>query len=144
MTYMSTSHDNKNAALKFLDNNKDRLTLVISGIVGIASIITSVVSCYVMIQQNAIYEEQTKIQKLQNQPTFEINIYQQRDTTDGMYATEILEVRNIGSRMTSCKLTTTVFFALSYQHAGTQDAICAEVRDYFKNQVPNSNDKGVV
>lgn len=141
---MSTSHDNKNAVLNFLDNNKDRLTLVISCIVGIATIITSVVSCYVMIQQNAIYKEQTKIQKLQNQPTFEINIDQERDTTDGMYDTEILEVRNIGARMTLCKVTTTVFFVLSYQHFGTQDAIFAEVSDYFMNQVPNSNDKGVV
>lgn len=141
---MSTPHDKRNPVLRFLDRNKDRLTLVISGIVGIASIITSVVSCYVMIQQNAIYEKQTEILKSQNQPTFEINIYQQGDTTDGMCDTEILEVRNIGARMRSCNTSTTVFFALSCQHAAKQDAIIAEVRDYFMNQEPNSNDYGVV
>lgn len=130
--------------MSFLNINKDTIPLIISGAIGFASCCTSIVSCHVMKQQNHIYEEQTEIQKLQNQPTFEIHTYLQQDSLSRDYQTEILEVRNTGARMTSCKISTTVFFALSTQQSTARDTIYAEVPSYFMINVPNSNDKGVI
>lgn len=133
-----------NNIIDFLNTHKEILTLCVSIVVGVSTIITSVVSCNVMRGQYRIYEEQTKIQKLVTQPVFEIYISQQQDSDDGKYGTETIEIRNISNKMSSCKVSTNVFFALSYQHLTDRDTIYAEVKDYFLIAVHNSNDTGVV
>lgn len=130
--------------IDFLQVNKDVIGLLVSIVIGIASILTSVVSITIMKQQSRLAEEQNEMQKLQNQPIFDICVYQQQDSDDGKYGTDILEIRNIGEKMTSCEITTNVYFAISYHNQNTRDTIYAEVKDYFMVAVHNGNDKVLV
>lgn len=132
------------STIDFLQVNKDVIGLLVSIVIGIATIITSVVSITIMKQQSRLAEEQNEMQKLQNQPIFDICVYQQQDSDDGKYGTDILEIRNIGEKMTSCEVTANVFFAISYHYLNTRDTIYAEVKDYFMAAVHNGNDKGLV
>lgn len=132
------------STIYFLQENKEVIGLLVSMVIGIATIITSVVSITIMKQQSRLAEEQNEMQKLQNQPIFDISIYQQQDSDDGKYGTDILEIRNIGEKMTSCEVTTNVYFAISYHNLNTRDTIYAEVKDYFMATVHNSNDNGLV
>lgn len=58
--------------LDYLSRNKDSLSILVSIVVGIATLITSIVSIHVMMSQNRISQEQTDIQKSQIQPIFTI------------------------------------------------------------------------
>lgn len=49
--------------LDYLARNKDSLSILVSIVVGIATLITSIVSIHVMMSQNKISQEQTDIQK---------------------------------------------------------------------------------
>lgn len=130
--------------MSFLLDHKDAIALLVSIVVGISTIVTSIVSISIMTKQSRLAEEQNEIQKLQNQPVFDIGISQQQDSDDGKYGTDILEIRNIGEKMTSCEITTNVYFALSYHNLSTNDTIYAEVKDYFMATVHFSNDNGLV
>lgn len=130
--------------VNFLLENKDVITLIVSIVVGFSTMATSFVSISIMKQQSRLSEEQNEMQKLQNQPIFDISVYQQQDSDDGKYGTDILEIRNIGEKMTSCEITTNVLFAISYHNLNTRDTIYAEVKDYFMATVHNGNDKGGV
>lgn len=132
------------STIDFLQENKDVIGLLVSIVIGIATITTSFVSISIMRQQSRLAKEQNEIQKLQNQPIFDICVYQQQDGDDGKYGTDILEIRNIGEKMTSCEITTNVYFAISYHNLSTRDTIYAEVKDYFMATVHNSNDNGLV
>lgn len=136
--------NNMRSTIDFLIENKDVIGLLVSVVVGIATITTSFVSITIMKQQSRLAEEQNEMQKLQNQPIFDICVYQQQDSDDGKYGTDILEIRNIGEKMTSCEITTNVFFAISYHNLNTRDTIYAEVKDYFMATVHEGNDNGVV
>lgn len=120
-----------NHTLKFLTDNKETITLIVSIVVGIATIITSVVNLYLVKCQVNLTKEQSNIQKSQNQPIFDINIKQQKNGNDGKYDTDILEVRNIGSKVLACKVNTDVFFCLSRHDHNHNDSIYAHVVDYF-------------
>ena len=65
--------------LDYLSRNKDSLSILVSIVVGIATLITSIVSIHVMMSQNRISQEQTDIQKSQIQPIFTIVVHQQQD-----------------------------------------------------------------
>ena len=80
--------------VKDLLENKDLIALISSILIGIATIIISVISAYFVYQQTKIYREQTDIQKKQPQPVFVVRIWQQQDGDDGKYGTEILEVHS--------------------------------------------------
>lgn len=133
-----------NSFFDFILGNKEIIALLVSIVVGIATIVTSCVSITIMRRQITLAEEQNKMQRLQNQPIFDIVVYQQQDSDDGIYGTDILEVRNIGEKMTSCKITTNVFFAISYHNFNMRDTLYAEVKDYFVFTVHNGNDRGLV
>lgn len=133
-----------NSVLDFILKNKEIIALLVSIVVGITTVVTSCVSITVMRRQAELAEEQNRMQKQQNQPVFEIDVYQQQDSDDGIYGTDILEIRNIGERMTTCKISTSVFFALSYHDLNVQDTLYAEVQDYFMFTVHNGNDRGLV
>lgn len=127
--------------VKDLLDNKDLIALISSIFIGFATIITSVISAYFVYQQTKIYREQTDIQKKQNQPIFVTKIWQQQDSDDGKYGTEILEVHNYGSRIQKCTISTSVFYRLVCNNELKNDTIYAEVLDYFNSSViDNSND----
>lgn len=98
--------------VKYLLENKDLIALLSSFLIGVATIIISIISAYYVCQQTKIYREQTNIQKKQNQPIFVVKIWQQQDGDDGKYGTEILEVHNYGSRIQKCAISTSVFYRL--------------------------------
>lgn len=126
---------------KYLLENKELVALLSSIFIGFATIIISVVSAYFVYQQTKIYREQTDIQKKQNQPIFVTKIWQQQDSDDGKYGTEILEVHNYGSRIQKCAISTSVFYRLVCNNELKNDTIYAEVLDYFYSSViDNSND----
>ena len=56
--------------VQYFLENKELVTLFSSIFIGVATIITSVISAYFVYQQTKIYREQTDIQKKQNQPIF--------------------------------------------------------------------------
>ena len=126
---------------KYLLENKELVALLSSIFIGVATIITSVISAYFVYQQTKIYREQTDIQKKQNQPIFVTKIWQQQDSNDGKFGTEILEVHNYGSRFQTCAISTSVFYRLARNKELQNDTIYAEVSDYFNSSViDNSND----
>lgn len=126
---------------KYLLKNKELVALLSSIFIGGATIITSVISAYFVYQQTKIYREQTDIQKKQNQPIFVTKIWQQQDSNDGKFGTEILEVHNYGSRFQTCAISTSVFYRLARNKELQNDTIYAEVSDYFNSSViDNSND----
>lgn len=71
-----------NKMLDYLATYKDSLSILITLIIGVATLITSIVSIYVMMSQNKISQEQTDIQKSQVQPIFSIVVHQQQDMDD--------------------------------------------------------------
>lgn len=127
--------------VKDLLDNKDLIALISSILIGIATIIISVISAYFVYQQTKIYREQTDIQKKQTQPVFVVRIWQQQDGDDGKYGTEILEVHNYGSRILKCNISTMVLYRLARNKELKNDTIYAQVLDYFNSSViDNSND----
>lgn len=127
--------------VKDLLDNKDLIALISSILIGIATIIISIISAYYVCQQTKIYREQTNIQKKQTQPIFVVKIWQQQDGDDGKYGTEILEVHNYGSRIQKCAISTSVFYRLVRNKDLQNDTIYAQVLDYFNSSViDNSND----
>lgn len=127
--------------VKYLLENKELIALLSSIFIGTASILTSVFSAYFVYQQTKIYREQTDIQKKQNQPIFVIRIWQQQDSDDGKYGTEILEVHNYGAKILKCDISTTVFYRLARNKDFKNDTIYAQVLDYFNSSAAdNSND----
>lgn len=126
---------------KYLLENKELVALLSSIFIGVATIITSVISAYLVYQQTKIYREQTDIQKKQNQPIFVTKIWQQQDGDDGKYGTEVLEVHNYGSKILKCDVSTSVFYRLAHKKKLQNDTIFAQVLDYFNTSViDNSND----
>lgn len=95
--------------LDYLARNKDSLSILVSIVVGIATLITSIVSIHVMMSQNRISQEQTDIQKSQIQPIFTIVVHQQQDFDDGKYGTDVLNVRNLGSKVLDYSVDVDVF-----------------------------------
>ena len=69
--------------VKYLLENKDWIALLSSILIGVATIIISIISAYYVCQQTKIYREQTNIQKNQTQPIFVFKIWQQQDVDDG-------------------------------------------------------------
>lgn len=127
--------------VKYLLENKDWIALLSSILIGVATIIISIISAYYVCQQTKIYREQTNIQKKQNQPIFVVKIWQQQDGDDGKYGTEILEVHNYGSMIQKCAISTSVFYRLVRNKDLQNDTIYAQVLDYFNSSViDNSND----
>ena len=127
--------------VKDLLDNKDLIALISSILIGIATIIISIISAYYVCQQTKIYREQTNIQKKQTQHIFVVKIWQQQDGDDGKYGTEILEVHNYGSRIQKCAISTSVFYRLVRNKDLQNDTIYAQVLDYFNSSViDNSND----
>lgn len=63
--------------VQYFLENKELVALFSSIFIGVATIITSVISAYFVYQQTKIYREQTDIQKKQNQPLFVVKIWQQ-------------------------------------------------------------------
>lgn len=127
--------------VKDLLDNKDLIALISSILIGIATIIISIISAYYVCQQTKIYREQTNIQKKQTQPIFVVKIWQQQDGDDGKYGTEILEAHNYGSRIQKCAISTSVFYRLVRNKDLQNDTIYAQVLDYFNSSViDNSND----
>ena len=118
--------------------HKDEVQVVFTIVVGIATIITSFVNVYLVKCQLDINKEQTALQKSQNQPIFDILVRQQQDSDDGKYGTDVMEVRNIGSKVKYCKVESTVFFCLSKHYLSQRDSLYAEIKDYFYATV-NSN-----
>ena len=121
--------------VKDLLDNKDLIALISSILIGIATIIISIISAYYVCQQTKIYREQTSIQKKQTQPIFVVKIWQQQDGDDGKYGTEILEVHNYGSRIQKCAISTSVFYRLVRNKDLQNDTIYAQVLDYFNSSV---------
>lgn len=131
--------------VQYFLENKELVALFSSIFIGVATIITSVISAYFVYQQTKIYREQTDIQKKQNQPIFVTRIWQQQDSDDGKYGTEILEVHNYGSRILKCNISTSVFYRLARIKELQKDTIYAQVLDYFYSSViDNSNDTMIV
>lgn len=117
--------------LDYLARNKDSLSILVSIVVGIATLITSIVSIHVMMSQNRISQEQTDIQKSQIQPIFTIVVHQQQDFDDGKFGTEVLNVRNLGSKVLDYSIDVDVFFQLSRHEKMQNDTIYFEIPDYF-------------
>lgn len=124
--------------IDYLMTHKEEIQMVFTIVVGIATIITSIVNVYLVKCQLDINKEQTALQKSQNQPIFDILIKQQQDSDDGKYGTDVLEVRNVGSKVKYCNVKSTVFFCLSKHYFSQGDSLYAEIKDYFHATV-NSN-----
>lgn len=122
----------------YLLRHKDSIQLVFTIVVGIATIITSLVNVYLVKCQLDINKEQNALQKSQSQPIFDISVRQQQDGDDGKYGTDVLEVCNIGTKVKYCKVETSVFFCLSKHYLSHRDSLYAEIKDYFFATV-NSN-----
>ena len=120
-----------NKMLDYLATYKDSLSILITLIIGVATLITSIVSIHVMMSQNKISQEQTDIQKSQVQPIFSIVVHQQQDMDDGKYGTDVLNVRNIGAKIQDFTVDVNVFFRLSRHDMARNDTIYFEVLDYF-------------
>lgn len=132
------------AIVQYFLENKELVTLFSSIFIGVATIITSVISAYFVYQQTKIYREQTDIQKKQNQPIFVTRIWQQQDGDDGKYGTEILEVHNYGSRILKCDIATSVFYRLTRNKEIQNDTIYAQVLDYFNSSVIDNSDDTMI
>ena len=128
----------------YLVRHKEEIQLVFTVVVGIATIITSFVNVYLVKCQVDIYKEQNALQKSQSQPIFDISVRQQQDSDDGKYGTDILEVRNIGTKVRYCKVESTVFFCLSKHHLSQRDSLYAEIKDYFCATVNSNVGDGVI
>lgn len=116
---------------KWLADNYTQISIIISVAVGVATIVTSMVSINVMKSQNKIIREQTDMQKIQYQPMFSIVVRQQQDLDDGKYGTDILYVRNVGTKVLNFDIDADAFICLS-RHEGTDsDTVYFEVLDYF-------------
>lgn len=115
----------------FIFHHKDFIAIIVAIIVGFATIVTSITSVILTKHQIKISEKQNQMQDLMNQPIFEISLSQQQDSDDGLYGTDILEINNIGDKMTSCDVSVSVFFCLSKYNDGIIDTLNIKVDDYF-------------
>lgn len=116
---------------RWMAANYAPLSIIVSFVVGVATLIASIVSINVMKSQNETIREQTDIQKKQNQPLFSIVVRQQQDLDDGKYGTDILYVSNVGSKVLDFEIDADVFFSLSKCDGMDNDTVYFEVLDYF-------------
>lgn len=130
--------------LEYLSANKDSLSILITLLIGIATLITSIVSIHVMVSQNKISQEQTDIQKCQVQPIFSIVVHQLQDMDDGKYGTDVLDVRNVGAKILESTVDVNVFFRLSRHAVSDNDTIYFEVLDYFNASSSDKSGKELI
>lgn len=125
--------------IDYLTNNKDWLTLVVSIVVGVATIIATGVNAWLVYKQNEIYQEQTRLQVSQNQPVFSFSTQLEQDLDDGKYGTEILAIRNVGQTTSQpCQVKTNVYFKITKAAGGERDSLYFQIEDYF-NVVSNGD-----
>lgn len=118
--------------IDYLTNNKDWLTLVVSIVVGVATIIATGVNAYLVYKQNEIYREQTALQVRQNQPVFSISRQLEQDLDDGKYGTEVLTIRNVGHTMSQpCQVKVSVIFKITKTNGSQRDSLYFSIEDYF-------------
>lgn len=125
--------------IDYLTHNKDWLTLVVSIVVGVATVIATCVNAYLVYKQNEIYKEQTVLQVRQNQPVFSISKQLEQDLDDGKYGTEIFTIRNVGHTMSQpCEVKVSVFFKITKTKGAQRDSLYFPIEDYF-NMASNGN-----
>ena len=125
--------------IQYLAENKDWLTLVVSIVVGVATIISTGVNAYLVYKQNEIYKEQTALQVKQNQPVFSISTSLEQDLDDGKYGTEVVTIRNVGKTTSQpCNVKIRAFVKLTKVVGGERDSLYFQIEDYF-NVVSNGN-----
>jgi hypothetical protein len=127
--------------IDYLTHNKDWLTLVVSIVVGVATVIATCVNAYLVSKQNEIYQEQTALQKKQNQPVFSFSTQLEQDLDDGKYGTEVLTIRNVGQTTSQpCQVKVNVYFKITKSVGADRDSLYFQIEDYFN--VASNGDTG--
>lgn len=125
--------------IQYLTENKDWLTLVVSILVGVATIIATGVNAYLIYKQNEIYKGQTVLQEKQNQPVFSISTTLEQDLDDGKYGTDIVTIHNVGQTTSQpCDVKIKTFVKITKAEGTERDSLYFPVEDYF-NVVSNGN-----
>ena len=86
-----------------------------NALVGIGTIITSIITIRVYKKQNRIYKEQTALQRNQNQPYFVVytRVSKDKENDDTIHGNETLYVENVGQKFLDINIEDRVFFTLT-------------------------------
>lgn len=127
----------------WLENNKSVLEVAstcVIGIIGIATLIVSIVNARFVSQQTEINKALSQLQMEQAQPYFVITFELEKDSEDDIFGTERMVIKNLGFRNVSPIVQKNVFFELTRSYNTQMDTILVKVDDYFC--VSSSNHSG--
>ena len=111
-----------------------------NALVGIGTIITSIITIRVYKKQNKIYKEQNDISREQillqrnlNQPNFIVytRVSLDKENEDSIYGNETLYVENVGQKFFDINIENSVFFTLKNQFAPDSSQVVVYIYDYF-------------
>lgn len=122
---------------QWLIDNMEWLTLIVSIVVGFATIVATGVNAFLIYKQNEIYKEQNALQEKQNQPVFSISTHSEQDLDDGKYGTEIVTIHNVGQTTSQpCNVDIKAFIKITKAEGTKRDSLYFMIEDYF-NVVSN-------
>lgn len=103
-----------------------------NALVGIGTIITSIITIRVYKKQNRIYKEQTALQRNQNQPYFVVytRVSKDKENEDTIHGNETLYVENVGQKFLDINIEDRVFFTLKKQ-TNPDSTVFVFIYDYF-------------
>lgn len=131
---------------EWISNNKDFVataSAVATCVLGVATLIVSIVSVLFLCRQTKINERLSRLQVAIEQPFYRISTLLERDSNDGTYGTEHLIVENKGFHNVSSKISRTVLFKLTKNHMGNSESVFINVGDYFYLTESTENDEVV-
>lgn len=123
----------------FITNCMDFIEKYSNALVGIGTIITSIITIRVYKKQNRIYKEQndiskvqTTLQRNQNQPCFVVytRVSKDKEKEDTIHGNETLYVENVGQKFLDINIEDCVFFTLKNQ-SNPDSAVLVYIYDYF-------------
>lgn len=125
--------------------NKEFITILVSIVVGVATILTSFVNIYLVYKQNDISKTLTELQHDENQPVFQILTTLELDSDDGKYGTEILTIKNVGGKTSQpSEVSVNVFFRITKSSLSDNVSLNFHILDYFYfNHSGNTGDDEV-
>lgn len=103
--------------ITFLYDNEECITLSVNVLLGISTLVLTIVNLSLVRRQNEISEELSALESDRDQPYFRISLTKEKDN-DGLYGTEILSVVNVGSHtLEPCDVDANMFLRLTKSNA---------------------------
>ena len=118
--------------IHFLSQNANGIQVLVDGILGVATLILTIVNLRLVRRQKELSEELSELEKDRDQPIFQITSTYERDSNDNVYGTQSISVANVGNHtIGSCEVNVDVYIKLTRTIDGRHDSVYALIGDYF-------------